>query len=239
MHWPTLGILDVFVQRALWNLHITDYRNAKQRSHPTVGKTHPMWILGIVFLYSAVKHLLSWICHSLAGNTWKGGVWTLGAEYCWGWSRQGGLRYFQGRKPGLEEQWWQCFEPYWGELGNPLQPEDSVKIIIAVVNDLSSCFGHCGHCGHISCFSPVGEGPAAKNSGCPGSSVADRSWSNSSSGWTGFPQRSPAGFGRKLRWHFSVEDCQYSGRLEDLSSAAGCWCALASPACPSTSQDLK
>ena len=62
------------------------------------GKTHPMWILGIVFLYSAVKHLLSWICHSLAGNTWKGGVWTLGAEYCRGWSRRGGSRYFQERK---------------------------------------------------------------------------------------------------------------------------------------------
>ena len=89
----------------------------------------------------------------------------------------------------------------------------------------------------------MGEGPAAKNSGCPGSSVADRSWSNSSSGWTGFPQRSPAGFGRKLRWHFSVEGCQYRGHLGDLSSsemsAAGCCCALASPACPSTLQDLK
>ena len=116
----------------------------------TLGKTHPMWILGIVFLYSAVKHLLGRICHPLAGNTWEGGVWTYGAEYCWDW----GSKYFQGRKPGLEEQWWQCFEPCWGELGNPLRPEDRIKIIVAVLILFWTCrhCGHFGHCGHMFCF---------------------------------------------------------------------------------------
>ena len=82
---------------------------------------------------------------------------------------------------------------------------------------------------------------AAKNSGCPGSSVADRSWSNSSSGLTDFLQRSLVGFGRKLHLHFDEEGCQYRGHLEDLNDLsssemlpAGSCCALASPACQLT-----
>ena len=56
----------VLLERSLWIK--ADFTCMYRIAHTDYTRSYPVRILGIVFLYSAVKHLLSRICHSLAGN---------------------------------------------------------------------------------------------------------------------------------------------------------------------------
>ena len=183
--------------------------------------SYPMRILGIVFLYSSVKHLLRRICHALNGKYLKRGSVNVRSRIL--------LRLMMSTRT--------C-------------PWRTVMTMLRTIpggtwKPSSTCKTQNHYCQRF--FSPAEEAPAAKSSVLLCSSVADRSSSSSSSGLTvGFLQQSLGGFDRKPRLRSGEEGFPYMGHLGDslgLSSSemltVGCCCAWASPAYQLTLQDLK